>query len=110
MVPLRDDNPIQITPFITYALIVINILVFLHEMTLSPQQLERFLDLWAVVPRELTRSLVNGVSVQAVPEWLTLFSSQFLHGGILHIAGNMLFLWIFGNTAYFRFMKHSNSS
>ncbi len=97
MVPLRDDNPIEITPFVTYALIVINILVFLHEMTLSPQQLERFLDLWAVVPRELTRSLVDGVSVHAVPEWLTLFSSQFLHGGILHIAGNMLFLWIFGN-------------
>ncbi len=97
MVPLRDNNPIEITPFVTYALIVVNIGVFLHEMTLSPQQLERFLDLWAVVPRELTRSLANGANVQAVPEWFTLFSSQFLHGGILHIAGNMLFLWIFGN-------------
>jgi membrane associated rhomboid family serine protease len=98
VVPLRDDNPIQITPFVTYGLIVANILVFLHEMTLSPPQLEQFFDLWAVVPRELTLSLVeSSAQQQIVPEWITPFSSQFLHGGFLHIAGNMLFLWIFGN-------------
>jgi membrane associated rhomboid family serine protease len=97
LVPLRDDNPIEITPFVTYGLILANILVFLYEITLSPPQLERFLDLWAIVPQELTLSLNQAVLVQAVPEWVTLFSSQFLHGGILHLAGNMLFLWIFGN-------------
>jgi membrane associated rhomboid family serine protease len=89
MVPLRDDNPIHITPFVTYGLVGINIFVFLYELRLSPPQLERFFYQWAVVPKELTANFAG--------EWITLFSSQFLHGGFLHIAGNMLFLWIFGN-------------
>lgn len=97
MVPLRDDNPIQITPYITYGLIAINIAVFFYEVSLNPQQLEQFFQLYAVVPKELTASL-NGYSVnQPVSEELTLVTSQFLHGGFLHLAGNMLFLWIFGN-------------
>ncbi len=98
MVPLRDDNPIQITPFVTYGLIIVNILIFGYELTLTPPQLAQFFELWAVVPRELTASLVEGgPAIQPVPEWITLFTSQFLHGGFLHVAGNMLFLWIFGN-------------
>ncbi|MBZ8179122.1 rhomboid family intramembrane serine protease [Oscillatoria salina] len=97
MVPLRDDNPTRITPYITYALIAINIVVFIFELQLTPPALEQFFHLYAVVPRELTASL-EGINVgQPVPEWLTLFTSQFLHGGFLHVAGNMLFLWIFGN-------------
>ena len=97
MVPLRDNNPTKITPYVTYALIAINILVFIYELSLTPPQLQGFFHLYAVVPRELTASF-NGISVnQPVPEWLTLITSQFLHGGFLHIAGNMLFLWIFGN-------------
>jgi membrane associated rhomboid family serine protease len=97
VVPLRDDNPISITPYVTYGLIAINILVFLYQITLTPEQLESFFKLFAVIPKELTANF-NGVSVgQPVPEWWTLITSQFLHGGFLHIAGNMLFLWIFGN-------------
>ncbi|MEC4986091.1 MAG: rhomboid family intramembrane serine protease, partial [Oscillatoria sp. PMC 1076.18] len=97
MVPLRDDNPTRITPYLTYALIAINIVVFIYELQLTPPGLEQFFDLYAVVPKELTSSL-EGVNVgQPVPEWLTLFTSQFLHGGFLHVGGNMLFLWIFGN-------------
>lgn len=97
MVPLRDDNPTQITPYVTYALIAANILVFLYELSLAPPQLERFFQTWAIVPRELTASFSGQLPPQPVPEWTTLFTSQFLHGGLLHIAGNMLFLWIFGN-------------
>ena len=97
MVPLRDDNPTQITPYVTYGLIVVNVLVFFHEISLTSQQLNRFFQLYAVVPKELTASF-NGVSInQPVPEVLTLVTSQFLHGSFLHLAGNMLFLWIFGN-------------
>lgn len=97
MFPINDDNPTRIRPYVTYALIAINIVVFLHEMSLAPQQLQGFFHLYAVVPKELTASL-NGIPVnQPVPETLTLVTSQFLHGGIMHIAGNMLFLWIFGN-------------
>lgn len=97
MVPLRDDNPTTITPYVTYGLIAANVLAFLYELTLPPQQLDYFFHLAAVVPRELTASF-SGIPVnQPVPEFATLISSQFLHGGFLHLAGNMLFLWIFGN-------------
>ncbi len=97
VVPIRDDNPITITPYVTYGLIAANVLAFLYEASLPPQQLEGFLHLAAVVPRELTASFA-GISVhQPVPEWVSLITSQFLHGGLLHLAGNMLFLWIFGN-------------
>jgi membrane associated rhomboid family serine protease len=97
MVPLKDENPIRITPYVTYTLIVLNLLVFIYELTLTPPQLQRFFDLYAVVPKELTDSL-NGTSVEgAIAEPLTLFTSQFLHAGWLHVGFNMLFLWIFGN-------------
>jgi len=97
VVPLRDENPIKITPYVTYALIAANILVFIYELTLAPPQLDVFFHLFAVVPRELTASF-NGISLnQPVPEALTLVSSQFLHAGFTHVGFNMLFLWIFGN-------------
>jgi membrane associated rhomboid family serine protease len=97
VVPLSDDNPTRLTPYVTYVLIGVNIAVFIHEITLNPQQLNDFFHVWAVVPRELTASF-NGIpSGDPVPEPLTLVTSQFLHGSFLHIAGNMLFLWIFGN-------------
>lgn len=94
MLPLRDDNPITITPYVTYVLVAANILVFLFEISLPSDQLEQFFRTWALVPQELTASFEGrGPS----GEWITLFTSQFLHGGFLHVAGNMLFLWIFGN-------------
>jgi membrane associated rhomboid family serine protease len=97
VVPLRDDNPTSIRPFVTYAIIIANIVVFGLEASLTTPQLNRFFDTWALVPRELTASFSGQLLNSPVPEWATLFTSQFLHGGFLHIAGNMLFLWIFGN-------------
>lgn len=97
MVPLRDKNPTQRTPYVVYTLIGINILVFLIESSLPQSQLEVFFHSWAVVPKELTLSFRGVATPGVIPEWLTLITAQFLHGGILHIAGNMLFLWVFGN-------------
>jgi membrane associated rhomboid family serine protease len=96
MVPLRDDNPTRIIPVVTYALIAINIAVFLYELSLG-EQLEAFFRVWAVIPRELTASFAGQPTGLPFPPWVTLITSQFLHGGFLHVAGNMLFLWIFGN-------------
>jgi membrane associated rhomboid family serine protease len=96
MIPLKDENPTHITPFIVYALIAINIVVFLHQISLG-QGLDGFFQLYAVIPRELSASLAGAPSPQPVPEIATLITSQFLHGGLAHIGGNMLFLWIFGN-------------
>ncbi|MEJ6481995.1 rhomboid family intramembrane serine protease [Nostoc punctiforme UO1] len=89
MFPLYDENPTRITPYFTYGLIGINIVVFLHEVSLSNAQLSQFLSQYAVVPQELTTNLSG--------EWITLFTSQFLHGGWWHLISNMLFLWVFGN-------------
>jgi membrane associated rhomboid family serine protease len=108
VVPLRDDNPISTTPIITYSILVLNITVFVFQSGLPIAELESFFDRWAIVPVQLTASF------QAVPltpslEWATLLTSQFLHGGILHLAGNLLFLWVFGNNiedrlGHFRFL------
>lgn len=97
MVPIKDNNPINITPYVTYGLIAVNVLAFIFEASLNPRELDVFFRLFAVVPRELTASF-NGIPVnQPIPELTTLITSQFLHGGFLHLGGNMLFLWIFGN-------------
>ena len=94
MVPLRDNNPISITPYVTYGIFIANVAVFAYQLGLSEPQLESFFHVAAMVPCELSGSCpVTG----QLPEWMTLFTSQFLHGGFLHIAGNTLFLWIFGN-------------
>jgi len=87
--PLYDENPTRITPYFTYGLIGMNVLVFLHEISLSDLQLEQFFQLYAVIPQELTINLSG--------EWTTLFTSQFLHGGWWHLISNMIYLWVFGN-------------
>lgn len=97
MFPINDNNPTRITPYVTYALIGANIFIFLYQLRLTPPQLEQFFQLYAVVPKELTASFAGIPINHSVPEPLTLVTSQFLHGGFLHILGNMLFLWIFGN-------------
>jgi membrane associated rhomboid family serine protease len=96
MVPLKDENPISITPVVTYALIVINILVFIYQLSLG-RQINSFFQLYAVIPEELTASFRGFILNQSVPEILTLITSQFLHGSLQHVGFNMLFLWIFGN-------------
>ncbi len=97
MVPLRDNNPTTITPYVTYGLIIANVLVFLYQLSLTPQQLQRFFYVAALVPCQLSTTCPVGLDNQVIPEWMTLITSQFLHGGFLHLAGNMLFLWVFGN-------------
>ena len=96
MVPLHDDNPTNITPVVVYALITINVLVFLHQMSLGAG-INDFFRLYAVIPRELSASFAGASLNQPVPETYTLITSQFLHGGFMHIGFNMLFLWTFGN-------------
>jgi membrane associated rhomboid family serine protease len=87
--PLYDENPTRIKPYLTYGLIGMNILVFLHEVSLSNAQLNQFFREYAVVPQQL--------STNFAAEWTTLFTSQFLHGGWWHLISNMVFLWVFGN-------------
>jgi membrane associated rhomboid family serine protease len=97
VVPLKDYNPGQRTPYVTYGLIALNIAIFIYELSLPAYGLTDFFHSWALVPDELSTSLTTGVSTPNAEEWLTIVTSQFLHGGFLHVVGNMLYLWIFGN-------------
>jgi membrane associated rhomboid family serine protease len=97
VVPLHDSNPTRITPYVNYGLIGINIVIFLYEASLSASQLQSFVQAYAVVPNQLTTSFQSGDLTQILLQAMTLITSQFLHGGFLHLGGNMLFLWVFGN-------------
>jgi membrane associated rhomboid family serine protease len=99
MVPIRDENESYIVPFVTYALILINIAVFVYELSLNERGLERFFATYAVVPTKLLPTLgaLFAGNLGAVDGLLPLLTAMFLHGGFLHIASNMLYLWIFGD-------------
>lgn len=90
MIPLRDTNPRRIFPFVTYALVAVNILAFLWELSLG-SQLERALFAVSFIP---ARFWITG---NWVADLMTIVVSMFLHGGLLHIGSNMLYLWIFGD-------------
>jgi len=82
MIPLRSSERVYSRTVVIPTLIAINLLIFLFEFTLSERGLESFVLTWGIVPDQLNL--------------VTLFTSMFLHGGWLHVLGNMLFLWVFG--------------
>ncbi len=95
LIPLRDINPTERFAVVTFLLIVLNVVVFVYELTLGEPAGKLFIESFALIPRRLfSPGMVTG---SALPAAATLFTSQFLHGGFLHVAGNMLYLWIFGN-------------
>jgi len=96
MIPLSDVNPTRNRPYINWLLIGINVLVFLYEWTLPTRQLDRLIFTWGAIPSNLLSGLFHPLETP-LPVWLTLITAQFLHAGWLHIGGNMLFLWIFGD-------------
>lgn len=89
MFPIRDHNPSGRTPYVVYALIALNILIFLGYLGIMEDNraLGAFYGQWGMIPARIS----TGSGAE------TLFTSMFLHGGFLHLAGNMLFLWIFGD-------------
>ncbi|MSR65153.1 MAG: rhomboid family intramembrane serine protease [Verrucomicrobiae bacterium] len=93
MIPLRDHNPTRTVPFVTVTLIIANAAVFLYQMDLwahSERAMTRFIYSMSMVPTEVTHDFGPAVA-------RSIFTSMFIHGGFFHIAGNMLYLWVFGN-------------
>src|SRR5919106_1469087 len=96
VLPLWDDNTGRLRfPIVNVALIAINVVVFLVELS-QGAQIEGFFQKWAVIPVEYS-SGTDLPPAQPFPFWATLFTAMFMHGGWLHLIGNMLFLWIFGD-------------
>ena len=99
MIPLRDRNPTRRTPIVTIGLIVACFIAFALELSITASggdaALERFFEQWGAVPARITSALEAGDYFGGAT--LGMITSMFLHGGWLHILGNMLYLWIFGN-------------
>jgi len=95
MIPLKDINPTRNFPFVNVMLIVANVLVFLYQITLSPHAQKVFMLANATVPARIPAFLAG--HAPASMALFPLFSSMFLHGGLMHLLGNMLFLYIFGD-------------
>ncbi len=90
--PIGDDNSSNKTPaFVTYGLIALNLIFFFVEMSGG----EPFIERWSVVPRRLIANPGE--------DFITVFTSMFMHGGWMHLLGNMLYLWIFGDNVENRF-------
>ena len=97
MIPLRDDNPADITPVVTVGLIVACVLVFLYQAMLMVQDGEAFVYQYGAIPAIVFAYAELPVEFGAVTPYGSLITSMFLHGGWMHLIGNMLYLWIFGN-------------
>ena len=97
MIPLHDDNPTDITPVVTYVVIGLCILAFLWQLSLGQSGGERAVFSLGLIPAVLFHQATLPDEMVIVPPATTLLTSMFLHGGFMHLAGNMLYLWIFGN-------------
>ena len=97
MIPLRDDNPTTTRPLITVGLIAANALVFLYQLSLGPRAGELFVYQYGAIPAAVVGTSSLPPALTAIPPIFSLVTSMFLHGGWMHLIGNMLYLWIFGN-------------
>ncbi len=96
MIPLHDDNPTELRPVVTISVIVICVLVFLWQLSLGKHAQAAVYSL-GVIPSVLLGHEHLPPSLAVIPAWATIITSMFMHGGWMHLIGNMLYLWIFGN-------------
>ncbi len=97
MIPLHDDNPTRITPVVNYAVIASCTLIFLWQLSLGPRGGQMIVYSLGAIPAVLIGEATLPEELALVPPSVTVLTSMFLHGGWLHLGGNMLYLWIFGN-------------
>jgi membrane associated rhomboid family serine protease len=97
MIPVRDDQPRFSTPYVTYFLVGLNLLIFLLESALAPETFKSLLYQFGMVPANVTALLTGAGRLGLVAVFLPFLTSMFLHGSWMHVIGNMWFLWIFGD-------------
>ena len=96
MIPIKDENPTRHAPILTVSILCANVGVFLYAVSLGHTGFEAFTMQFGLIPFEVTH-FTDAISPTPVPLYLTLVTSMFMHGGWMHLGGNMLYLWIFGN-------------
>ncbi|MBL60894.1 MAG: rhomboid family intramembrane serine protease [Candidatus Pelagibacter sp.] len=97
MIPLKDDNPTRSKPIITYVIITICVIIFLLEITSPNYNTGALFYSWGVIPASLIHNFQIPNEIYRVPPTITLFTSMFMHGGFMHLIGNMLYMWIFAD-------------
>ena len=97
MIPLKDDNPIEGKPFVTYFVIGLCVLVFLMQLASQSYRTGELFYSYGLIPSVLMGHNQLPQDLYALPAYLTIFSSMFMHGGFMHLIGNMLYMWIFAD-------------
>ena len=97
MIPLKDDNPTSSTPLVTNCIIGICVLVFFAELSNSSYGTGELFYSYGLIPSVLMGYDKLPENLYVIPSYLTIFSSMFLHGGFMHLIGNMLYMWIFAD-------------
>ena len=97
MFPIADDNPRINTPYVTWSIIAVCVLVFFWQFSLGSNSGQIAVYQFGMIPARLFGTAEMDPELVAIPAWATVFSSMFMHGGWMHLGFNMLFLWIFGD-------------
>jgi membrane associated rhomboid family serine protease len=98
VIPLHDDNPTSTKPYVTVGILIACVLVYvLQHVLLSGTGAQQAAYAFGLVPALLTGREMLPPEIDVIPAWATILTSMFMHGGFWHLAGNMLYLWIFGN-------------
>lgn len=97
MIPLHDDNPTRTQPIFTVGIIAACVLVFFYQVSLGAKAGQTFVFQYGAIPAVIFGLQSLPFEVQVIPASFSLLTSMFLHGGFMHLIGNMLYLWIFGN-------------
>ena len=97
MIPLKDDNPTSGKPVITYFIMGLCIIVFLIQISSQSYKTGQLFYSYGLIPSVLMGHNQLPMDLYAIPGWLTIFTSMFMHGGFMHLGGNMLYMWIFAD-------------
>ena len=97
MIPLKDDNPTSQRPIITYVIIALCVIIFLAQFTLQSYRSGQLFYSYGLIPSVLMGNNQLPLDLYVVPAYITIFTSMFMHGGFMHLIGNMLYMWIFAD-------------
>jgi len=97
MIPLKDDNPTSGKPIVTYFIIGLCVLIFLIQLGSHSYKTGQLFYSYGLIPSILMGHNQLPMDLYEIPGWLTIFTSMFMHGGFMHLSGNMLYMWIFAD-------------